>query len=297
MKSASARLSSTSKSTAVDKFLAQVSAEFESLSKQLKVIARYVERHRDQLGLERIQDVAERCDVQPSAVVRFAKHFGFSGYSEMQGIFREGIKQQIAPNRNYQARIREVIQRAKGRLSSADIADEFIAGSIAGMQELQRDLHSSSLDDAVELLANAATVWVAGSRRSFPVASYLAYALQHTDKPIQLVHGLGAMQEGQLGGLKKGDVMVVTSFPPYAEETLRVSREAAQRGAKIIAITDSRMGPLAADARVVLAVQESSTFGFRSLTNTMCLAQSLFIALAYKLELNYSSPAERSVEF
>jgi hypothetical protein len=34
-------------------------------------------------------------------------------------------------------------------------------------------------------------------------------------------------------------------------------------------------------------VQDNSTFGFRSLTSTMGLAQSLFIALAYRLELPY----------
>jgi hypothetical protein len=39
---------------------------------------------------------------------------------------------------------------------------------------------------------------------------------------------------------------------------------------------------------VTLVVHESSTFGFRALTNTMCLAQSLFIALAYRTELLYA---------
>jgi DNA-binding MurR/RpiR family transcriptional regulator len=272
---------------AVEAFLGQVSAQYESLSRQLKLIARYLEKHQDHVGLERIQDVASRCGVQPSAVIRFAKHFGFSGYSEMQKLFRDGIRQQLAPGGNYQARIREVIEHAQGPLTAADIAHEFIGGSIAGMQELQRDLHSSTFTDAVNLLAEAQAVWLVGSRRSFPVAAYLAYALQHTDKQIQLVHGLGAMQDGQLRGLKQGDVMIVTSFAPYAEESLEAARQGRERGARIIAITDSRMGPLAAEAEAVLLVEESSTFGFRSLTNTMCLAQSLFIALAYQLELKY----------
>src|SRR5882757_871606 len=125
---------------AVEELLTRIGREFGTLSKQLKLIARYVEQHRDHIGLERIQDVAERCAVQPSAVVRFAKHFGYSGYSEMQKVFRDGLAQQLAPNRNYQARIRGVIDAAQGPLSSADIAYEYIGGAIAGMRELQRDL-------------------------------------------------------------------------------------------------------------------------------------------------------------
>jgi DNA-binding MurR/RpiR family transcriptional regulator len=271
----------------VDRLLQRIAAEFDQLSRQLKLIARHLEQHRDHIGLERIQDVAERCGVQPSAVIRFAKHFGYSGYTEMQKIFREGLAQQIAPGRNYQARIRSVIANARGRLSSADIAHEFIGGSIAGMQQLQRDLHSSVFGDAVELLAHCDTVWVVGSRRSLAVASYLTYALQHTDKQVQFVSGLGSMHEGQLRGLRRGDVMIAVSFAPYAEETVRCAQQAAARGAKLIAITDSRMSPLAGVATAALLVEESSTFGFRSLTNTMCLAQSLFIALAYQLELDY----------
>ena len=276
---------------AAERLLLAIREEFESLSRQLKLIARYIEQHRDHIGLDRIQDVAERCGVQPSAVIRFAKRFGFSGYTEMQKIFRYGLTQQIAPNRNYQARIRAVITTAQGRLTSADIADEFIGGSIAGMQEFKRDLHSSVFDDAVALLAATQTVWVVGSRRSFAVAAYLTYALQHTDKRIELLSGLGQMHEGQLRGLHEGDVMLVVSFSPYAEESLQCARVAAARGARLIAITDSQMSPLASLAAAVLVVNESSTFGFRSLTNTMCLAQSLFIALAYRTELLYA-PAD-----
>jgi len=273
--------------TAVDELLARIGAEFDGLSRQLKLIARYVEQHRDHLGLEKIQDVAAHCGVQPSAVVRFAKHFGFSGYSELQKVFRDGLSRQIAPARNYQARIREVVAQAQDRLSSADIAYEFIGGAIAGMHELQRDLHGSTLGDAVELLAHAPAVWVAGARRSFPVAAYLGYALQHTDKPVQLLSGIGAMQEGQLRALREHDVMIAISFAPYAEETVRAAQRAAERGAPLIAITDSRMSPLASLAHAALLVQESSTFGFRALTNAMALAQTLFIALAYRLELEY----------
>ena len=282
---AAIRLGPSPAHPAADRLLAAIQDEFELLSRQLRLIARYVEQHRDHIGLDRIQDVAERCGVHPSAVIRFAQRFGFSGYSEMQKIFRDGITQQIAPSRTYQARIRSVIADAQGQLSSADIADEFIGASIAGMHEFKRDLHSSSFGDAVALLAAAPTVWVVGSRRSFAVATYLTYALQHTDKRIELVSGLGGMHEGQLRGLRAGDVMLVVSFAPYAPESLNGAQLGAAQGARIIAITDSRMSPLAALSAATLVVQESSTFGFRSLTNTLCLAQSLFIALAYRLEL------------
>ncbi len=271
----------------VEQLLQRVSQEYETLSKQLKVIAKHVEQRRGQLGLDGIQEVAAQCGVQPSAIVRFAKHFGFSGYTELQKVFREGIAEQIAPGHTYKARIREVIDSGAGSLSSADIALEFLSGSQAGLQELKDSLDAAAVQTAVDLLANTEVIWIAGSRRSFAVAAYLDYALQHTDKRVSLVSALGSMHAGQMRSVRQGDVMIAISFAPYAEETVAVAQLAHERGAQLIALTDSRMSPIAKHAPAVLLVQEHSTFGFRSLTSAMALAQSLFIALAYRLELSY----------
>ena len=273
--------------TPVDEFLQRLVHEHGRLSRQLKLIGAYIEQHRDHVGLERIQDIADHCGVQPSAVVRFAKHFGFSGFSEMQALFRAGIATQIAPSRSYQNRIREAVARSDHPLDSAGIAQEFVGGAMAGLEELGRQLPNLPIDQAVDLLAHAPSLWVVGTRRAYPVATYLAYAFQHTDKPVHLVDFTGGMHSGQLRGARRGDVMVAISFAPYGEETLSIARHAVAAGVVVIAITDSRMGELARIAQLSLVVQESSVFGFRALSGTMALAQCLFIALAYRLELEY----------
>lgn len=281
--------------TPVDQFIARITAEYDTLSKQLKVIAKYVEQHRDHIGIEGIQQLAASCQVQPSAVVRFAKHFGFSGFSEMQVVFREGLTRQLAPSRNYRARIRDIIDSGAGSLSSVEIAREFLAGSQAAMHELEANLDEAAFKKAVDMLRKTDCIWIAASRRSFPIAVYLDYALQHTDKRVCLMSALGNMHLGQMRSVRTGDVMLAISFAPYAEETLAAVALAQERGARVIAITDSRMSPLAKDAEAVLIVQDNSTFGFRALTSTMGLAQSLFISLAYALELPYrptSAPAQ-----
>lgn len=280
--------------TSVDQFIGRITTEYEGLSKQLKVIARHVEQHRDHIGLEGIQELAAHCGVQPSAVVRFAKHFGFSGFTEMQAIFREGLTRQLAPSRNYRTRIRDIIESGAGSLSSVEIAHEFLAGSVAAMHELEANLDADTFMLAVDMLRETDCIWIAASRRSFPVAVYLDYALQHTDKRVCLMSGLGSMHLGQMRSARPGDVMLAISFAPYAEETLAAVELAQERGVRLIAITDSRMSPLAKDAEVTLVVQDNSTFGFRALTSTMGLAQSLFIALAYALELPYRPTSQRS---
>lgn len=270
--------------TTADLLLSAISTQFGSLSRQLKLIGKYIEANREHVGIEGIQEVAAACGVQPSAVVRFAKHFGFSGYSEMQRLFRTALSEQIAPGRNYQARIRDVIEIG-APMTSIEIAQAFLNGSIAGMQQLQGTLERTDLDRAVELLAGTDSIWLVGMRRSFPVAAYLEYSLQHTDKRVTLIGGLGGMQEGQLRSMRAGDVLLAISFTPYARETLELVQLARTSGARVISITDSGLSPLAELSDAVLTIQESAPFGFRSLTSVIGLAQSLFIALSYRLEL------------
>jgi DNA-binding MurR/RpiR family transcriptional regulator len=278
-------LSAKSRKPSVDEFLKRIAEEYSGLSKQLKAIARHIERNRNQLAIEGIQEMAGRCAVQPSAVVRFAKRFGLSGFTEMQRIFRDGLARQLTPNQSYEARIRKVIESGIGNLSSTEIADEFLAGGIAGMERLREGLDGVGFKKAVNLLADAEAIWIAGSRRSFPVAAYLDYALQHTDKRVMLVSAAGSMQYQQVRSVRKHDVMIAISFRPYAEETVEVAEQALKRGARLIAITDSRMSPLGRAAQVALILPDSAALGFRSLSAAIGLAESLFIALAYKLEL------------
>jgi DNA-binding MurR/RpiR family transcriptional regulator len=97
----------------------------------------------------------------------------------------------------------------------------------------------------------------------------------------------------QVRSIGKQDAIVAISFTPYGKETLACVRHAHRRGAKAIVLTDSRMSPLTRVADTLLVVPEGSAFAFRSLTNTLCLGQALFVALAYRLESRIEETRDR----
>ncbi|MEQ8204664.1 MAG: hypothetical protein RIA65_00695, partial [Woeseia sp.] len=61
-----------------------ISAEHASLSSRLHQIATFALEHPTDMALETIAVISKRANVQPSALIRFAKKFGYSGFSEMQ---------------------------------------------------------------------------------------------------------------------------------------------------------------------------------------------------------------------
>ncbi len=268
----------------VEALIARIATDYDTLPARLKSVARYVEQHRASLMVDRVGDIAERCGVHPSAVVRFAQRFGYSGFSQMQQVFRAQWSESAAPQSTYQQRIRRLVAERRGALTPGAVAREFIGASAAGLAELARDFDDTSFAAAVGVLERAEHIYVVGVRRSYPVAAYITYALQHIEKRVQLVDGTGGMVMEQVRSIGPGDAVIAISFTPYGKETQACVRHARRSGAKVLVLTDSRMAPLARHAHALLLVHEGSAFAFRSLTNTLCIGQALFVALAYRLE-------------
>ncbi len=90
------------------------------------------------MGLQTLAVIAERCKVQPSTVVRFAKAFGYDGASDMQKLFRDEILS-FAPSPSYADRIRDFTQRS-GRtdaLAPHDLMREFADNNIIALEHLK----------------------------------------------------------------------------------------------------------------------------------------------------------------
>ncbi len=85
------------------------------------------------------------------------------------------------------------------------------------------------------------------------------------------------------------DLVIAVSFKPYASETMAVVERATANGAPLIAISDSRLSPIAKSANVCFEIKDAEVRQFRSLTASMCLAQTLVISYAYKFGLDKSA--------
>ncbi|KAE9643544.1 MurR/RpiR family transcriptional regulator [Pseudomonas sp. PB103] len=277
-----------------ERLLHLITEQYEALPRQLKRVASYMSQQSDRIMVDRISDIARECEVHPSAIVRFSQRFGFSGFSEMQALFRTAYTHKASPVQNYQQRIRSMIANQSQQASDGDLARECIDATRSGIERLGRELDDVAFEKAVDLIVNADNIYVIGVRRSFAVADYLVYNLQHTHKRIHLVSGLGGSYREQMRSVRANDLVIAISFTPYAKETQHCLRYARQQQANTLILTDSHLSPLAKRANSVLLVNEGSALAFRSLSATLCLCQALFVAVAYRLELNVDEIHEQA---
>jgi DNA-binding MurR/RpiR family transcriptional regulator len=256
---------------------------YEGLSKRLQQIARYVLDEPNAVALETLAVIGERSGVQPSAIVRFAKAIGFDSASQMQKVIRDGL---IAGSAvlGYSERVRQFSENTQARNGDrpADVLSEFVEGNVLALNNLRELISANDLRTAVDLIAEAETVYVVGFRRSLPVSSYLAYSLQQLNKRTVFVDGVGGLTRQQIQSIGRNDLLIDVSFHPYADETIQAVQTAIAHEAKVLSVSDSLVSPTAKPATLALQVKEAEIRKFRSLAATMCLVQAIVISYAFE---------------
>lgn len=256
----------------IAEFRERLVAVAEKLPRRLQACATHVAANMDRIAVSTVAELAAKAGVAPSAFMRFCQILGFSGFSEMQRMFRDSY---APPWPDYATRLENL--KSAGTGSPGALVAEFVEAGHLSLESLAKSLDEASLSRAVAVLTKADTIHVIGARRAFPVAAYLAYVFEKMAVPCILHDGVGRLDHR--GALRRGDALLAISFAPYAPETLSLVDAARAAGLPIIAITDHTTSPLVRSATEALFVPEVDFGAFRSLSATWALSLALAVAV------------------
>jgi len=256
----------------VEEFRERLTQILDTLPKRLRQCAEHIAANSDRIAVSTVAELAAVAEVPPSALMRFCQIMGFSGFSEMQRLFRDAYAQGWP---DYSTRLKNLKENGTG--SPAALLAEFVEAGRLSLEALAKSVDEGALDHAVAVLAKVDTVHVMGLRRAFPVATYLTYAFEKMAIPAMLHDGVGKLDHRF--AMRPGDALVAITFSPYSEETLTLAAQARERGLPVVALTDRLSGPLARQAEAILIMPEVDFGAFRSLSATIAMAISLAVAV------------------
>ncbi len=247
----------------------------ETLPKRLRQVAVFALDNPDEIAFGTAASIAEHADVQPSTLVRFAQAIGFGGFSDLQTVFRERLRERGA---SYDERL-ETIVSAMGDKGVNQIYSGVIAAASASIDAMVARVPMQTFEEAVATLAKAETIYLVAQRRSFPVTTYLAYILGKMKVRTQLVTSPFGVEPEMMDFAGPKDAALAVSFAPYASATLDHARILERAGVPIVSITDSAFSPLTPMSKVWFEIAENDFAGFRSITATMALANAIAIGI------------------
>jgi DNA-binding MurR/RpiR family transcriptional regulator len=253
--------------------LETIRKDFSDLSPQLQVGARFLIDHPEEVAVSSMRDIAGRAGVQPVTLVRLARALGFPGWQSLRAKFIDRVRGTPHP---FSRRAADLIRRD----GSATLFQETLSVLASSLETTRAGIDDNAVRTVADLLERAPTVYVAGFRSCFAPAFTLYYTYRmFRQSALVLLSGTGGMFEAELRALGHDDAVLLISFDPYSREAGVVADMTRRVGARLIAVTDSRVGPIARDADQVLIFSTGSSSFFPSVVAGSAVLECIIAVL------------------
>lgn len=232
---------------------ARATAALPTLSKAERRVGRALLADYPSAGLASAARLAERAEVSPPTVLRFAQSLGYEGFADLQVALRAELS----------ARSSGPITRLPDAPAAGSMLDRLLQQARAQNEraaETLAMLPESALEGAVALLADTGrTLYLHGGRFSQLLAVHLAAHLEQLRPGVRVLTDPTGRDLGALLELSRTDVLVLFDYHRYERSAAILAGRVHRAGATVLLITDDLACPVAPDAEVVLAA--SSTVG------------------------------------
>jgi DNA-binding MurR/RpiR family transcriptional regulator len=206
-------------------------------------------------------------------VLRFASKLGFSGFAQLQAAVQEEIADALRPATE---RIRE--------RPPTDVLSRTLGTSLDNVRTTLELVNPDDLRAAVELLSERRrAVYVVASEFSRGVGMLLVTQLEMLRPNVSLVSGTPVRVSRMISEVAPDDVVVAIDHRRYERWVLDATRRLIDRGAVLIAITDSALSPLASSARYAFVVSARGAGPFDSHLGTLAVSDALIASIATRL--------------
>jgi DNA-binding MurR/RpiR family transcriptional regulator len=243
-------------------------------SSSYQSIANYLLRNQVRVTALGIEDLAESCQVSTATVSRFARDLGFSNYAAMRNEAAEVLQTVFHPVE----KLRNTIERRDHATSPATASFEY---ALANIETSQSSLGEERMAQVVERITKARTVYVMGFGLSAHLAGMLVLHLQPFCRHVIEVVAYGGTEvaAGHMAQIGSEDLLIVISFPRYANDAIKLAHFARDHGTSILAITDSAASPLANLGDLLLLAPSTHPVLPSSSTAAMAVIEALVASL------------------
>lgn len=252
--------------------ITKIQSELPGFSKGQKQIARFILEHYDKAAFMTASRLSVTVGVSESTVVRFATELGYDGYPHLQRALQEMIRNKLTSVQRMEV--------AGDRMGGRDVLQTVLHADTDMIRVTLDEIDRDAFQGAVDALMGAKRIYILGVRSSSALASFLGFYFNLLFENVTLVHTNSVSEIfEQVLRVGPGDVLFGISFPRYSKRTLSAMKYARDRGARVIALTDSQLSPLARVADHVLLARSDMASFVDSLVAPLSVINALIVAV------------------
>jgi DNA-binding MurR/RpiR family transcriptional regulator len=249
---------------------AYISSRFDEFSRSQKDVAQYVVDHLDEVAFHTAEELARRASTSSSTVVRFSQALGFEGFPELQEAAREEY-------RHHHRATSKTDGFEAAPLFSLDQTpfEQAVAADHVNVEETARRVSRSEVDGAIETIATADRILIAGTDQMAFFASYLRHLLMLLDVRAEIAASPSQEALSRLGRIDEGTLVIGLSAGRPHPLVVRAMKIARHRKANTLAIVDATLSEVSKLSERTLYYSSNSPAFVRSHAGLLSLIQAL----------------------
>lgn len=248
-----------------------IQVKFQRLSKGQKLIAEYVLKHYDKAAFMTAAKLGVTVGVSESTVVRFANELGYTGYPTLQNSLQELIRTKLTSVQR--------IELSGDYISEENALRSVLKSDMENIRVTLEKINVNTFEEVINEIFKAKRIYIVGFRSSQSLADFLGFYLNLIlDNVTMLSRGVSDVFE-QLLRVGEDDLIIGIGFPRYSSRTVEALRFAKSKNAKVVAITDSLLSPLASNADYSLIAQSNMASFVDSLVAPLSVINALVAAV------------------
>lgn len=247
---------------------------YKTLTKGEKKIAEFLVKNPKKVILLSALDLGKEIGVSDASVLRFSKTMGFNKFNDFKNYIALELSETSPDDR--------IVKNWDNFNSKNDIANKIVNADLENIKEFLLNVDFDQVNEAVEMIDEAKKIYFLGIGSSRAISQFMFWHVKRLGFNAECVNegGLGLYEA--FSHIKKGDVVIIFTFPRFLNDEIKAVKLAKEKKAKIITITSNVFSEISFLSNIVFKISVENNGFFNSYIVPMELCNIILTALFEK---------------
>ncbi len=250
-----------------------IESKLESLTPKQKTLAHFVMMNPERLAFLSISEVSAEVEVSEATIFRFCMALGYDGYVEFSQGIQQSLQKELSIGRRFQ-----LTQQFNGDIKNySSKFHKSLSNEMNNIANLIESIREDDVAKCIDVMTKAEHFCVIGCMASYALALHFGQMLSKLKPNTDIVGTADIRASAVVNKIGKQSIVFLMAFPRYPEATVELGRIAKERGAKVVALTNTEDSPVAKYADISFIIPVNIISFVDAFTAPTAFATSLLV--------------------
>lgn len=270
-----------------------IEENYRNLTKRQQAIADYMLTNPENICYISLKELSRRTDSSEVTILRMCKELGYNSFLDLKKAFREHTKQVIKNLRGTDLVVPDISLSNPG--NKIHLLKQISEKESETSRAFYKNLDYKLILKAAESILGANEVLIVGNELSSLIGQFLYRRLVLLGINVRMIHPEEMDHvRATLSRLKPRDQLIAITFPRYYQPIHNIVRFAEERGARVIAITDSPESPAVTGSSLNFICPSSTKLFYNSPTLPIAIINLIASGIIIQMGPRYEQMLEET---